>query len=308
MIPAKRILDAIREETENQDVTEYIGIKDAEILRHMDHAVKKIHSEIVKRSQEIFIKDKIYTATGSESYDLPMDCFLGNKVTDVKYRNSAASDYWTRVKPDHINNRSETCEGYPTRYIRSTGKIFMKPQPSTGQIRVSYVYKLPKLDLQRAVVDTATLDSNTNTITTLNLNILTEEVDTDALNKDTYITVVDELGNIKMSNIRFTNINTTTGAVTIHPSHVYEDGETIEPGDIIVSGKYSSTHVFLDEYLERHLIEYGNAKVLQRDGSQEISVQSEFLASIAEEIIDTYSQVTDDVITIPESNEELDEF
>ena len=109
-----------------------------------------------------------------------------------------------------------------------------------------------------------------------------------------------------MANVRFTNISTIDGTISIHPSHVFEDGETIEVGDVIVSGKYSSTHSEFDEAIERYLQAYSEMVVLKRDGSSEVGIQIEIVTSMQSEIVDSYAQITDDILNIPRINEDWD--
>lgn len=302
----KYLLQDIREATENKDVSEFIGISDRELLRILNEAQEKLQAEIVKRSPKIFTDETTIVCTGATSYPIPYNAFLGNKITDVKYKENNALEYERRVDADFLTNLVYKGEGYPTKYIRRPGRIVLQPNPRTGQLRVTYVKKAPRLDLQRAVVESVTL--GTNTISSLVFNFTTEEIDTDALGRDEFLTVVDSLGSIKMANIRYSSINESTGVVTIHPDFVFEDGETIEPGDVIVSGKYSSTHSIFDGSIERYLQAYTEMIIYKRDGSSEIQTQFEIVSTIQQEIIESYSQVTDDILYIPEVHEDWDGF
>jgi len=307
MTKVEHILDAIRVETENQDVSEFIGISDREILRHIAHAQNKIQAEIVKKSNKIFTATKVVSVSNNEILDIPKDAFLGEVITDIKYRGVSNSKYWYPVKQDIIKNRDEEYHGHPRYYARANKKIYLRPIPTSGEVRITYVQALPKPQLKRGSIGSVVLDTSTNTITSLNLEVLTDDIDLDALNRESYVTIVDDIGEIKMQGIRITGVD-SDGTVNVHSSFVFEDGETIEPGDIIVPGKRSSTHLHLDEYVDRHIIEYSNAKILQREGSGELTTQSEFLASVANEIIETYASVTDDIVYLPEVNEDFDEF
>jgi len=302
----KYILQDIREATENQDVSSFIGISDRELLRIVNESQQKLQAEIVKKSPKVFTSEKVYVVDGSKSYDLPYNCFLGNKVTDVKYRQSATGSMEYKLHQDYVTNNEYTGRGYPETYIRQNGKLIIQPQPVTGNMRVTYVKRVPKLDLKRAVVSAVTLDTSTKTITSLSADILTEEFDTASLNRDEFLTVVDSLGNIKMANIRFTNLSTTDGLISISPDHSFEEGETIDVGDTIVSGRYSSTHSQFDESIERYIQAYAEMIVFKRDGSTEVNLQAEVVASMQSEIVDSYAQITDDILNIPNINEDWD--
>lgn len=302
----KYILQDLREATENQDVSSFIGISDRELLRILNEGQQKLQAEIVKKSPKIFTSEMTYNIDGSKRYDIPYNCFLGNKITDVKYKQSATGSMEYKLHQDYVTNNEYTGRGYPETYIRQNGQLIIQPQPTTGQMRVTYVKRVPKLDLQRAVVGAVTLDNSAKTITSLQADILTQEFDTASLNRDEFLTVVDSLGRIKMANVRFTNLSTLDGTISIHPSHVFEEGETIEVGDVIVSGKYSSTHSEFDEAIERYLQAYAELIVYKRDGSSEVNMQLEIVGSMQNEIVDSYAQITDDILHIPDLNEDWD--
>lgn len=302
----KYLIQDIREATENQDVSEFIGISDREILRIINEAQSKLQAEIVKRSPKIFTTEKTFSLNGASSYKIPDNAFLGNKITDVKYKSSLTDNWEIRIDPEYITNQDFSGEGLPNKYIRRPGRIILQPNPRTGFLRVTYVKRVPKLDLQRGVVDSVTLSGTS--IDSLFFNVTTEELDLDAINRDEYITIIDSLGNIKMPYIRISAIDSSTGEVTVHPSFSFEEGQTIEAGDIVVSGKYSSTHSEFDESIERYIQAYAEMIVFKRDGSAEIQTQAEVLASIQQEIIDSYAQITDDIMYIPEVNEDWDGF
>jgi hypothetical protein len=107
--------------------------------------------------------------------------------------------------------------------------------------------------------------------------------------------VVDREGNLKMQNIKFDSVDSTTGIFTISSDFVYAEGETIDAGDTIVVGPYSSTHPLIDDYVEKYLISYATMKMLQRDGAVEVAQQTQVLLAMEQEIVDSYSTVSHDI-------------
>ena len=114
----KYIIQDIREATENQDVSEFIGISDRELLRIVNEAQEKLQSEIVKRGPKIFTDETIINCDGSKSYPIPHNAFLGNKITDIKYKESISSEYERKLDADYISNLVYSGTGYPNKYIR----------------------------------------------------------------------------------------------------------------------------------------------------------------------------------------------
>lgn len=306
----KYLIEDIREASENLDVSDFIGIKDKEILRYLNDAQERLQAQIVKKSQKVFVKEHIIQCDGSESYELPNDIFLGNKITDVKYRGSNGI-YWERLEPDYVANRDLTDRGYPAVYIRLRNKIYLKPQPAFGEIRLTYVYNVPALDLKRAVVDSATIADGVLTALTLKTD---EEIDQDILNKRSYLSIVDPHGNLLEAGIKFDPIDASIQPIEqirlYNGSHQLENSTlaSIPEGSIVVSGKKSSTHSEFDETVERYLIGYAVMKMLQRDGSQELMTQAQLVQEMEAEILESYALLSDDILMIPDINGEWDEF
>lgn len=303
------LIDDVRESTENTDFSDTIGIKNSEFLRYLNDGQKRIQNLIVQKHPSVFLAEKTYSIVGSqEAYTLPPDAFMGNKVTQVEYSyQSTGNEYFYPLRPGSLYERVRGTSGYslnrPEKYIRKAGQILLVPPPTSnnGQLIVTYVQKQPKLDLRRGSVASVTLDSSTNTITTLTLNVSTDSVDSTELDKFTRVSFVDEEGNIQMSNVKVTAINASTGEITVDPSFTYENGETISVGDYIVAGAYSTTHVMLDDLVERYLIAYATFKILQRDSNiTDLSTQQSVLLAMEEEIVMAYSEISDDIMEIPE--------
>lgn len=297
------LIDDVRTSTENTDVSDTVGIKDTEFLRFLNDAQHRIQNLIVQKHPSIFLTE--YTTQvvgGQESYAIPVRAFMGNKISQVEYSSdTSGTDNFIPLRPGSLYERNSGADGYPLKYIRKAGVFLLVPVPesSTGQLRVTYTHRLPKLDLRRGSVATVTLD--TNSITSLILDVSTDSVDTTELNKFTRLSIVDEEGNVKMANVKFTAVSGATGVVTIDPAFTFETGETISVGDTVVAGSYASTHVVLDDLVERYLIAYCTMKILHRDSNvTDLGAQQQILLAMEEDIVMAYSEISDDITEIPD--------
>lgn len=300
------LITDVRDSTENTDFSDTIGIKDAEFLRYLNDAQHRIHNLLIQQHPSVFLVEKEYSIVNDqEEYSLPLDCFAGNKVTQVEYSPTSSDNDYYPLRPASLYNRSKGTKGDPSFYIRKSGKVLLLPVPnsSSGKLKITYVQKMPQLDLRRGTVSNVVLDSTTNTITTLELDVSTDVVDGTTLAKYTRLTIVDEEGNIKMKNVKFTEANAGTGVVTIDPSFTYETGETISVGDYVVAGPISSTHSQLDSMIERYLIAYVSFKIFQRDSNvTDLQVQQSILGTLESEIVESYQEISDDITEIPVIN------
>lgn len=304
------LIDDVRQSTENTDFSDTVGIKDAEFLRFLNDAQYRIHNLITQLHPSVFLTE--YTTAivaDQEAYTLPAKAFIGNKVTQVEYTSQrSGTQYFYPLRPGALYERSagpntRSGIGAPSKYIRKAGQILLTPIPTSnsGNLRITYTHKLPKLDLRRGSVASATLDTNTNTITTLFMDVSTDAIDSTELGKFTRLSICDEEGNVQMSNIKYTAINSATGEVTVDPAFTFETGETITAGNFVVAGAYSSTHISLDELVERYLIAYTTLKILQRDSNvTDLAVQQSVLLEMESDILAAYSEVSDDIMEIPD--------
>lgn len=293
------ILDA-REETKNTDSTDTSGIADSIFLRHLNDAQTRIFSLITHSHPHVFDKTvELPMISGIASYNIPVDCFMDNKVSDVKYSIEAIRESWQQVYLSTIKQDVTRVAAQPVEYYRQSGKIVLMPPPQNGgTLRLTYTQKMPKMDLPRATVLSVTLDPTTKTITDLTLDP-NLPLDSTILNRDNKLTIVDEDGNITMSAIKFTDINTASGVVTVSPSFTYQEGETIIVGSSVVSGPYSSTHFQMNDYVERYLVTYTSMMIMKREFSQEMPNQNAILASMEEEIVGSYAAIVSDTQEIP---------
>jgi len=298
------LITDVRLQTENEDFSDTVGISDTEFLRFINEGQDRLQARIAQQHNSIFLSESTYNIVGSqESYTLPSDIFLGNRVTQVDYSPSSDTTKYMPLAPATLRTRNSGT-GTPASYIRQSGTILVNPvsSSSTGLLRVTYHKKLAKLDIRRGSILTFT-DSGTQ-VTALSLDVTTDSVDTTATDKDNFLCIVGRDGTIKMKNIEYDSISGTTGVVTLTASHTYETGETLAIGDYIVVGKDTTTHSELPDHVERYLIAYASWKILKRDSSVDYTEQESELSNMEQEIVETYADISDDIYQIPEVNDD----
>jgi len=299
------LIEDVREHTENEEFSDTEGIGDKEFLRFLNDAHHRIHSLIVQQHPAVFVAEESQDIVRSqESYTLPQDIHLANKVTQVDYSDTSLDQDYYPLDHASLRNRASGILGIPSFYTRKSGTILLAPVPdaSRGSIRISYIRSILKLDKRRASVASSTLDSSDNSITALTLNVSTDNIDSTALGKNNYLSIVDRNGNVKMRNIEFDSIDTTTGIVTITSGFAYTTGESITAGDYVVSGRNVTTHSELPDAVERYLIAYCAWKILKRDSSADYAEQQQELLEMEREIVAGYADIIDDLSKIPDLN------
>lgn len=303
-----KIIDQVRRQTENEEVSEFTGIQDAEFIQYLNDAQYHLQAAIVHNHPNVFIAEKIIDAVSDqEKYDLPSDCFLSNKVHNVEYSQTGREEDFYVLQQDTIKSRASGVTGYPARYIRRSGHILLAPEPqSGGKIRINYVRRLKELTTRKGKVAQAfDTDGNTpiDTVSstsanfTINLDNTAFNTDFDAIDDAEFYSIVDSKGNILLENIE--RVNSDINTITCKPTST---AVTIPAGSFIVDGENTSSHSELDISVERFLIAYCAWKILKRDSSVDSSEAMAELQLMQEEIVKSYALITDDVTFIPQLN------
>lgn len=305
------IIDEARESTENEEFDETVGLSEEEIIKFINQAQHRLHSKIVAQHPLVFTEtDTKNVIANQEAYDIDHKAYLANKISQVEYSSTGNVDDLYVLRKGYLRNRDTGAEGDPDAYIRRGGQILLLPTPldSNGILRITYIRKIKKLDKRRGQVKAVTLDSGTSTITNLEINYVNgSTVDSTALRKNTRFTVVDKYGNIKMENILLSSLDSSVSydtTLSVDSSFTYKSGETIEVDDYIVPGPYTTTHFELGPEVERYIQLYTEFKILKRDSSVDSQEAFQELAEIESDIIDSYADISDDILEIPEINEQ----
>lgn len=317
---ADRLITHIRAVTENETENSTTDISDEEILQYVSEAQDRIQAKILEQHPRVFIKEKTIAGVASqEEYSLPSDCYLAGRVLCVEYTDNAAaaSPVYYKLKPGTERSRQSHLTGVPTTYIRrdkmnDTGGSFLAspaPSSSSGQFRVTYVQKMDRMDIRRGIISAVTLTGSAITALTLDTSG-SPPIDTEIVDNHDYLCVVDAVGTVKMRNVRFDSINTTTGVVTVNSGFTYESGETAAIGNYVVAGENASTHSKLPDSLERYLIAAAALKIFKRDSSGDSAEQTAELVAMEKEIVDSYKELEDDLheIEILEEWEDLGSY
>jgi len=295
----ENLIERIRRETENEEFTPNTGISDEEIVDFLRDAQSDLQSAIARQHQDVFIAEKKMDVVYSqEAYDLPEDILLQNRISKVWYSSSGDPRRNKRLRPSNLTERIFDRASTPAMYIRRNRQLLLNPIPTKNVVQgltINYVKKLPDLDKRRAKIATVTLD--TNTITSLFLDI-TAELEREELLKEDHLCIVSKSGDQKMRRIPFTDIDPNTGEVILE-AFTFEDGETAAAGDYIVSGYDAYNLSDLPDTCERYLVSYGKLQMFKRDSSYDSQEATSELMSMRDEIVEIFKEVDDDVKNIP---------
>lgn len=304
-----------RRETENEEFTDTTGIQDEEFIRYMNDAQEDLQSAIARQHQRVFVKHRQYDSRAQvDTYDLPEDIYLDNRITNVWYTETGNSSDYRRLMSGQLVERVFDKSQNPALYIRSMNQLILTPIPGSSTknaILIAYVRRLPRLDVRRATVQSVTVDGDQITELIFDANV---SFDRDALLEEGYISIVNRDGAPTMQQIPILDIDANTGLATVAPDFRFrnepmilnqttlEKAETIAVGDFAVRGRFGANVTELPTVCERYLLAYMNWKILKRDSNQDSVEQTAELQSMRQEIVDIFAEVDDDTKNIAIQN------
>lgn len=288
------LIKEIRRESDNEDYSSTNGITDGEVVQFLNDAQDRLQSLISAAHPSVFLaEEELNLVANQESYTVTGNLLLGSRIHSVDYSHSGQTRDYVPLKQKTFKERYYGNTGRPQYYVRRNNSILLQPTPesSVGTIRVTYEYRLKKLDFRRAVVS-----STTGTPLTA-ITVTSGDASLANLIKGEYLTVVDEYGTQTATAIP-TGTGSTTSSIVIN-SHTLPSGDSITANDFILFGDNSTSVSELSDICERYLICYAVWKLLRRDNSSEATSWQGELAAMEQDIVDSYSEPDMDVKYIP---------
>ena len=285
------LITQARRATENLEFSDSVGITDNEFIQYANDAQDELEAQISKANADVNIeKTYIDCVQGQEDYLLPDDTLLHTKLAHVLWSPNGSESQFRALQQGRPSEIISTYTGSPSFYVRlgQTVKVIPAPQASSSKLKIYYQQKLPRLEVQAGKVGAVTTSGNT--ITALTLDSGFSAYDKDTLLEEGFVTICDASGNVKMKAIPITDIDDTTLDVTVDPSFVFEDGETIAVGDFVLRGKRSTSHCSLPDICERYLLAYMQWRILKRDSSNDAIEQKDEMQMMLASIVDAYNE------------------
>lgn len=266
------------------------GISNDLILGFFNDALSFLQSRIIAVYPGEFVVENVQsTVNGQEEYSITDNIFLKNKFIAVEYSEDGSLDDYQPLPPASLHQRV-TRQGTPFQYIRRNGKILLNYIPNTSRslLRVNYYRALDKLDIRRGKITTP----SATTLVLAN----DSDLDSTAIANAQYICTVSSLGVVKDYNIPITSYNSTTRTITFASQTV-----NAVANDYIVIGKYASTHLPADkpERMLDYCKVFAQARIFSTDSSTDEISERQEVKDILNDIVDQFTEMTEDIQGIP---------
>lgn len=305
----QELIDIVRVETENEDVSDTIGIQDSEITRFLNIGQRQIQSKVAARSPESYSAIATLTAdenTENRIFSIPNDSYMRSTLDMVWVDGQPKK----QVLAHNLNMKSNSCCNSNTcgficyKYKENGYAIVGNKIHITGhcaresEIKVKYTKVVP--ELQPALLEISP-------VTGVNLKggefpvDPSVSFDSNKIKPAKRYSLVDSNGDQVATNVKINSYDSSLGLLTFSTQNVDSLLTTTE-NLYLMEGGNSSNYCFLDPMVQDYITRYAIAKVLQRDGSAEYNVHSIDLVAILNEILDSYS--LNAPTTIPQYDED----
>ena len=300
------LIEQARRDSDNTDYSDSTGLQDEDFCEWASNAQEQLQSLISAVNAPLFQETKLINSVAAqEAYDLPEMLHLGAFVENIEFSSNGQEENFEDMDEIELRERPQGLTGNPENYVLQSGQFLASPAPTndSGVFRVTYQKVLPRIDKRRGKVSAVTLATDTITALTLDPTELSGDDVEKSVNVG-FLSVVDKYGTVKMKGIPISDIDTTTGVVTVDSDFTFEDGETIDVDDYVVAGEFHSSHSSLPRQCERYLLSYMTWKALKRDSSYDSKEGKEELDGLEAKILEAYKKPNKISRGIPIINDE----
>lgn len=272
------------------------GVPQDVFVQYFNNAQDALIKEVMNLKTKYFKKTVIVPiVSGQEKYDYPFDCFLQHLDT-IQWSDDNLGTYFQVLDQAYLKEKITTQISYPFSYVPFEDGFDLQPPISGGQLYVTYMRTVDRLQKRAGQVTVATIVADQLTALSVSTSGSYDETE---INSDYYLCVVDKFGQIKARNILYDSVS--AGVFTLSPFSL-DDGETIAVGDYICVGKNSvnlpSWADICESYLLKHAVyeaKYGDSS----NWSQEaLADMQRCFAGLSE----SFGTKSDDITQIPITN------
>lgn len=244
----KFLINEVRESTDNVDTN---GVKDKEIVRYFNEAIKSVQAIVFKNNPlcSYFQEPTTFAAPiAGRAFDLPTNTYADNAVSMVEVKSdSSSTDEEAYVPIDRCFAEDRNHVG--GWFTRNKQVVFSGRQDSdTGKsARAWYFKRLPRIDKVWA-----TVSGVAGQVVTLSV------LDTDFDMVDNFLSFLTPDGSVRVAGLKFTK--TGANQVTVVGSLT-----GVVNGDLMVMGKDTLLTVDLPEEVEPFVMSYVAKKIYTRN-------------------------------------------
>lgn len=232
----------------------------------------------------------------SVEYELPENTYLGSSIVSVEYSRDSSQENYYPLELRDFGYRSNDRAALPQIYVPYGERKFLvdaRLDASVGKFRVWHGKHLDKPELRRGRISDAPNDGTNYTVLTLE----SATADDIALAGDEWICVCDRNGVVKYYNAYYTAYDSTAKTITLEDAAITNG--TITVGDYVTVGKYTTTHVKLDDIAEPVIMAFLRRRAYLSKSSDDAAAEAENITAFTLNMVNVYQKRNRDKKRVP---------
>lgn len=283
--------------SEASDPNERNGVPQSVPLQAFREAVVHCQNAIYGVASRTFDNSTIIDGVAdSVEYELPENAYLGSSILALEYSRDGSDENYYPLALRDFGYRSNDRAALPSRYVPYGERNFLvdpRLDSSVGSFRVWHGKHLDKPELRRGRITNAANDGTNYTILTLD----SATADDIALSGDEWICINDRNGVVKYYNIYYTAYDTSAKTITLD-SALMADGD-IAVGDYVTVGKFTTTHVKLDETAEPIIMAFLRRRFYLGKSSDDVNAETENITAFTTTMVNVFQKRNRDKKKVP---------
>jgi hypothetical protein len=299
-----QLITQVRSETDNTDYGAAYGIQQEEFRQYLDEAQTDLQASILIACPMCtwFNKETILSLVSyQKDYAIPTDSYYRNNIKKVEFSLNGIDFYYTPLWRSYVDQLSNWWTWPPNSYACVDTNVRLSPPPisGVGTIRMTYVRRLPNLDIPRGTITSYT--PATKALLLANDSFLDATALGLAANVPGYLSVTNINGSGIAYSVYATTYTSGTRTLTLSADPTYEGAYAISDmaTSYVTLGKFSTPISQLAEETERFLVCYCAWKIFKRDASMEANDMQVELENVRKNILAGLSAPATDAHTIP---------
>ena len=292
----EQMIDMARKLSGNTSYGPGSGITQDVFVQYFNNAQDSLSKEVINLKTKFLKKFvNVPVVSGQERYDYPYDCYMQH-IDTIQPINQNGSIMGTPLTKSYTKEKLSNRTGFPYGYILQNDGWYLNPPINNGVLQVTYSKFVPRLQKKNGQITTATVVAGTLTALTVST---AGAYDSDEINLDYFLCVVDKHGVQKARNIEYSS--QAAGVFTLNPQAIGE-GQSINVGDFIVIGKNTTNQPEWPDVCESYLIKHAVYDAKYTDASTWSDEAKKDMTDFFISLSGSFATLSDDISEIPITN------
>lgn len=272
------------------------GVPQDVFVQYFNNAQDFLMKNVVNLKSKYFkTSENVTIVPGQTTYAYPYNIYM-HAIDTIQWFDSLYGQYYQTLTQSYTKERVTANSGYAFGYIPKDDGYDLNPPLDSGILQVTYERTVPRLQTKNGKISSLTLVGST--LSALSVST-TESYNSEEINDDFFLCVVDKYGNQKARNIEYSS--QAAGVFTLS-SQTLGTGQTIAVGDYITIGKNTINLPQWPDVCETFLLDFAVYSAKYGDSSKWSQEAKDYMKESFASLASSFASPSDDINQIPITN------